>query len=226
MAARHSSRSLVITTEDYPIHRYARGTREALIHHGITQEGPFPGDPGEKKTICEAVDPLGREIRIRRVSKTTFSVFRVWSEEEKAAMEARQAREQAVERAHALVNSWPKSVASFRALEVDWADYYLGLLEGRLIDGERGGYRLSDDAARRFAGLVDEMMQLIKTETIVMDQRLRDGYIPSCILKAVKAAEGSALAQYGDNVVPFPLDPYRPPSRLDSAACSLAVKGE
>lgn len=226
MPARYSSRSLVIKTEDYPHHHYARGTREALIHHGITREGPFPGDPGEKKTVCNTTDPHGRPIFMRRASKTTFSVFRDWSEEEKAAMEARLAREQAVERAHALVNSWPKSVASFRALEVDWADYYLGLLEGRLIDGERGGYRLSDDAARRFAGLVDEMMQLIKTETIVMDQRLRDGYIPSCILKAVKAAEASALTQYGDKVVPFPLDPYRPRSRLDSAACSPALKGE
>ncbi len=226
MAASNSNRSLVITTEDYPLHRYARGTREALIHHGITRDGPFPGDPGEKKTTCKAVDPSGREISIRRASKTTFSVFRDWSEEEKAAMDARRAREQAVERAHALVNSWPKSAASFRAQVVDWADYTLGLLEGRLIDGENGGYRLSDDGARRLEGLVDELIALIRTETIVMDQRLRDGYIPSCILKAVKAAEESALTQYGDNVVPFPLAPYRPPLRLDSAACSPALKGE
>ncbi|MHB0973340.1 MAG: hypothetical protein ACYC0P_03760 [Thiobacillus sp.] len=225
MAASNSRRSLAIKTEDYHLHRYARGTREALIHHGITREGPFPGDPGERKTVCDTTDPQGRPIFIRRASKTTFSVFRDWTAEEKAAMGARLAREQAVERAHALVNSWPKSVASFRALEVNCADYYLGLLEGRLIDGENGGYRLSDDAARRLAELVDELIALIKTETIVMDQALRDKYTPSCILKAAKAAEGSALAQYGDNVVPFPLDPYRPPSLcLDSEALSLSLQ--
>lgn len=224
MAAANSSRSRGIKIENHHWGHYARGTREALIQHGITKEGPFPGDPGERKTVCDTTDPQGRPIFIRRASKTTFSVFRDWTAEEKAAMGARLAREQAVERAHALVNSWPKSVASFRALEVNWADYYLGLLGGRLIDGENGGYRLSDDAASRFVGLVDEMMQLIKTETIVMDQALRDKYTPSCILKSVKAAEGSALAQYGDNVVPFPLDPYRPPLCLDSEALSLSLQ--
>lgn len=70
MPARYSSRSLSLTTEDYPHHHYARGTREALIHHGITRDGPFPGDPGEKKTICNTTDPQGRPIFMRRASKT------------------------------------------------------------------------------------------------------------------------------------------------------------
>lgn len=195
MAARDSSRSISIKTEKYLHHHYAQGTREALIHHGITRDGPFPGDPGEKKTVCNTTDPHGRAILIRRNSKTTFSVFRDWSEEEKAFIEVQRAREQEIERASTLVESWPKSVNAFRKSALDYADASLGMLESKLVDGYGGGYRLTDDAARRFEGLIDEMIELIKTERIVMDQELRDKYTPACIRDSVKAV--------GGNVIPF-----------------------
>ncbi|MHB1351988.1 MAG: hypothetical protein ACYCWA_01605 [Thiobacillus sp.] len=223
MAARHSSRSLSITSEKHPHHHYARGTREALIHHDITREGPFPGDPGEKKTVCCTTDPHGRAILIRRSSKTTFSVWRDWSEEEKTFLEAQRARENRIKRAHAFVASWAVSVDAYREEALGNADAILLGLESMMVDGYRGGYRLNDDAASRFVGLIDEMKHLLETERFVMDQKLRDKYTPACVLKAAKAAEGSALAQYGDNVVPFPLDPYRPPLCLDSAA-SLSLQ--
>lgn len=203
MAASNSSRSHGVKIEDYPNHRYARGTREALTDHGITRAGPFPGDPGEKKTICNTTDPQGRPISIRRYSKTRFGVYRDWSEEEKILIEARRAREKKIEQAFALVNSWPTSADAFRESALFYADIAFGGLESRMVDGWLGGYRLSDDAARRFDGLVDEMMALIQTETIVMDQALRDKHTPACVFEAVKAAEESALAQYGGNVIPF-----------------------
>lgn len=174
---------------------YARGRREALIQHGITLEGPFPGDPGEKKTTCKAIDPLGREISIRRNSKSTFSVFRDWSEEEKALQERRQKREKELHDAKKLVDSWPKSADAFRESALNHADLILGMLESVLIDGYRGGYRLTGDASRRFKALVDEMIELIRTERIVMDQGLRGKYTPACIRDSVKAV--------GGNVIPF-----------------------
>jgi hypothetical protein len=156
-----------------------------------------------RKTVCKAVDPLGREITIRRRSKTTFDVFRDWTEEEVALRDARLAREGMIERAWDKVNSWPKSTDAFRESALYLADIGLAALKVKLIDGCEGGYRLSDEAAGRFAQLADEMMGLIKTGSIVLDQRLRDGYIPSCILKDVKAAEESAPVQYVGNVLPF-----------------------
>lgn len=200
MAARHSSRSLSLTTEKHPHHHYARGTREALVHHGITREGPFPGDPGEKKTVCNTTDPHGRAILIRSSSKTTFSVWRDWSEEETIFLEAQRARENRIKRAHAFVNSWAVSVDAYRWEVLGNADAILLGLESMMVDGYRGGYRLNDDAASRYVGLIDEMKDLLQTERFVMDQKLRDKYTPACVRDAVKAVE---LIRCDVNVIPF-----------------------
>ena len=200
MAARHSSRSLSLTTEKHSHHHYARGTRDALVHHGITREGPFPGDPGEKKTLCNTTDPHGREILIRRSSKTTFSVWRDWSEEETIFLEAQRARENIIKRARAFVNSWAVSVDAYRGEVLENADAILLGLESMMVDGYRGGYRLTDDAASRFVGLIDEMKHLLQTERFVMDQKLRDKYTPACVRGALKAVD---LIRCDVNVVPF-----------------------
>lgn len=200
MAARHSSRSLSIKTEKHPHHHYAKGTREALIHYGITREWPFPGDSGEKRTVCNTTDPYGRAIRIRRNSKTTYSVFRVWSEEETIFLEAQRAHENRIKRAYAFVNSWAVSVDAYREEVLKNADATIFGLKIMMIDGHRGGYRLNDDAARRFVGLIDEMKDLLQTERFVMDQALRDKYTPACVRDAVKSGD---RVRDGSNVVPF-----------------------
>lgn len=200
MAARHSSRSLSIESEKHPLHHYARGTREALVHHGITREGPFPGDPGEKKTVCNTIDPHGRAIFIRRSSKTTFSVWRDWSEEETIFLEAQRARENRIKRAYAFVASWAVSVDVYREEVLRNADATLLGLESMMVDGYRGGYRLNDDAAHRFGGLIDEMIDLLRMEHFVMDPALRDKYTPACVRGAVKSGD---LVRDGSNVIPF-----------------------
>jgi len=204
MAARHSSRSLRITTEKHLHHHFARGTREALVHHGITREGPFPGDPGEKKTVCNTTDPHGRPILIRRSSKTTFWVWRDWSEEETIFLEAQRAREKRIKRAHAFVNSWAATVDAYRYEALKTADATLLWMESMMVDGYRGGYRLNDDASSLFLGLIDEMKHLLQTERFVMDQKLRDKYMPTCVRDVGKAV---GLIRDDANVIPFRKQP-------------------
>lgn len=155
MAARHSSRSLSITSEKHPHHHYARGTREALIHHGITREGPFPGDPGEKKTVCRTTDPHGRAILMRRSSKTTFSVQRDWSEEEKTFLEAQRARENRIERAHDMPESLQvnpaRTEALLRGYFNTWAMYGLMLSDQAFFDDQLPEKRTDElPVVRRF----------------------------------------------------------------------------
>lgn len=89
--------------------------------------------------------------------------------EERAHEEVRQKafsdeqREKEIKRASALMEAWPKSADAFRKSGLNHADLTLGMLESKLVDGYEGGFRLTDDAARRFEGLVDEMIELIKT---------------------------------------------------------------
>lgn len=82
MATANSTRARGIKIENYHWGLFARGTRETLVQHGYAQDGPFPGDPGVKKTTCDSLDQQGRAIRIRRASKTTFLVYRDWSDRE------------------------------------------------------------------------------------------------------------------------------------------------
>lgn len=113
---------------------------------------------------------------------------------------------QEIQAARDLMGSWHKSADTFRNSAFDHADLILGMLESKLIDGAEGGYRLSDDAARRFEGLVDEMIELIKTQRIVMDHELRNKHTPACLAKEVlrsDAAYAGSPIQYGGNVVPF-----------------------
>lgn len=190
----------------------------------ILPDGSLP--TGAPTANCREASEPGA-IRITRESRTTYRVYvtlpdheqerrreeharaeREWETRMKslprpAPLCGTSAQRKEIQAAKDLMDSWPKSVSEFREKALDYADFSLGMLEGTMLDGRSGGYRLSDDAARRFEGLVDEMMVLIKTGAIVMDQALRDKHTPSCVFDAVKAAEESALAQYGGNVVPF-----------------------
>ncbi|MDO9007865.1 MAG: hypothetical protein Q7U80_06560 [Thiobacillus sp.] len=214
MAASNSSRSRGVHVEDMPWGLYARGTREALIQHGFTRAGPFPGDPGEKKTTCETVDQQGREIRIRRSSKTTFSVSRDWSEDEKAVQVQKQRREQEIQAARALVASWPKSSTGFRERAAGRVDTLLQFVEAHCTDGmpsawageQYGGYRFDDATIARVYALSDELLEVVKAGGVVLDIELRKKQTPACIAEEVPgpgAAHAHSPIQYGGNVVPF-----------------------
>lgn len=206
MATSNSSRSRGFKNERHRWGHWAKGTRDELIQHGITRDGPFPGDPGEKKTTCKTVDPLGREVHIARASKTTFSVYRDLSEEEKAWYKRLDAKKAEVERATKLVESWPKTASAYREEAHKWGYLQLDFLAGYLFDGKEGGYRYDDDTASRIQPLVDELMYLIETGPIVKDMELRAEYTPACIAEKVLACDAppdDLKNQYGGNVVPF-----------------------
>lgn len=205
MAASNSSRSRGIHVEETPWGCHTKGAREALIQHGITVEGPFPGDPGEKKTTCKAIDPHGRAIRIQRISKTTFHVYRDWSDEEKALFEQRRKREQEIQSARKTVASWPESAGVYRDR---LRRYIAGATYGieRWLDGGHlGGFRLDDPALARLYEISGELRELVESGGIVMDPELRKKATPACIEEELGVADTSApeATQLGGNVIPF-----------------------
>lgn len=113
------------------------------------------------------------------------------------------AKREEVRAAEELMASWHKSAYAFRESALDSADLVLGMLEAKLLDGVNGGWRFNDDTARKIEHSIDQMIRLVRTGAIVMDQSLRDKYTPACVFEAVKDAQKSALAQYGGNVVQF-----------------------
>lgn len=115
------------------------------------------------------------------------------------------AKREEVRAAEELMASWHKSAYAFRESALDSADLVLGMLEAKLLDGVNGGWRFNDDTARKIEHSIDQLIRLVRTGAIVMDQALRDKYTPACVFDSVKAAEErvSTLAQYGGNVVPF-----------------------
>lgn len=212
MAASNSSRSRGVKIEQYSWGHYARGTREALIQHGITRDGPFPGDPGEKKTTCNAVDPLGREIRILRASKTTFAVFRDLSEEEEAFLAQKQRREKEIQAARTLVDSWPKSPREFRDRASNWIKNHLNFVEAHCTDGlptalpGYGGYRFDDATIARVYELSDELLGIVEAGGVVLDADQRKRQTPACIAGEVLASDAAHADDHilhGGNVIPF-----------------------
>lgn len=182
---------------------YVRGRREILIHHGYAQSAPFPGDPGVKKTVCDSLDQQGRAIKIRRASKTTFYIYRNWTDEEKAWYDKREAqkkeaeraarmREEEIRRAKELVNSWPKTEEAFRKESLEYADFWLGILETKLIDGESGGWRYDDATTQKIERLVDQIIEVTKTGGIVEDMALKEQNTPACIADVVLAEHAEA----------------------------------
>ncbi|OJZ17954.1 MAG: hypothetical protein BGP21_06480 [Thiobacillus sp. 65-29] len=206
MAASNSSRSRGVKIEHHWWGHCARGTREALIQHGITREWPFPGDPGEKKTTCKTIDPLGREISIRRASKTTFSVYRDLNEEEKAAQEQSEKCEKELRQAKELVASWPRTTREYRDQTGRMIGSLLDGIEREFSSGMSGGYRLHDSALNRVYELTAELRGMVEAGGVVMDLSLREQWTPDCIAEEVSAS-GVAYAdnpiQCGGNVVPF-----------------------
>ncbi len=203
MAASDSSRSRGIHVEKYSWGLFVRGTRQALIQHGITLEGPFPGDPGEKKTRCQAIDPLGREIRITRSSKTTFSVYRDFSDEERALAEQREKRDQKIQAARKEVALWPESAGDYRSRMRLYIQLVMDGLERRLDAGYLGGYRFDEDALSRVYEISDELRTLVECGGIVMDPELRRKATPDCIADELLDAPAPDATGRGGNVIPF-----------------------
>jgi hypothetical protein len=199
MAASNSSRSRGIHVDELPWGLYARGTRAALVQHGITRDGPFPGDPGERKTICKTTDQLGREIVIRRSSKTTFAVCRHWSDEEKGLLERRRKREQQIQSARKEVASWPESAGDYRGRIQRYAALTMDGLGRWLYDGYLGGYRFDDAALGRLYEISQELLELVESGGIVLDPELRKKWTPGCIADA-SVLDATCI---GGNVIPF-----------------------
>jgi hypothetical protein len=168
----------------------AKGTREMLIQHGYTKEGPFPGDPGERKTSLKTTDPAGREINIGRASKYLFRVSRRWNEEEAEAHRVAVRREADIEIATKLMELWPNSAAEYRKRSADYLEKIFLMVENLLAKGAAGGgYRYNDDAVLRVSLMFDQLRQLVETGGIVFDRQLRDERIPACIRESVTALD-------------------------------------
>lgn len=213
MAACNSNRSSEIRVEDYAWGRYVTGTREMLVQHGYTQEGPFPGDSGVKKTSLQTKDPAGRAIGISRRSKYLFEVRRNWSEEEKSWYDRRKAKEEEAERAaweqeksieyaRKAVADWPKTAREFRDKTLEKVDLFLPLIESFLSRDPRstGGYRFDDATGEKSRQLIGQLRGLIESGMVVMDFELRQQQIPDCIADELLAADTSLCV---GNVVPF-----------------------
>jgi len=205
MANANSTRARGLEVEHYYWGCWAKGTREALIQHGYAQkDSPFPGDPGEKKTSLKTTDPKGRAITIRRESKYLFVVSRDWSDDENVWYERREAqkkeaervardREAEVKRATKLVDSWPKTTSAFREMANRWASLYLVMLEEKLVDGEGGGgFRYDLEAVRKIEHLVDELLEVVETGTVVMDFDARKQATPACLASTAQRAVDTA----------------------------------
>jgi hypothetical protein len=203
MAVSNSSRSRGIHVEEMPWGCYARGARAALIQHGITLDAPFPGDTGEKKTTCKAIDPQGRQISIRRSSKTTFSVSRDWSDEEKAVLEQRRKHEQHIQSARNEVAAWPVSAGDYRGRMHRYIGATMDGVERWLDAGRLGGYRFDDAALGRLYEISDELGKLVESGGIVMDPELRRKAAPDCIRDELLARETPAPEALGGNVIQF-----------------------
>ncbi|MFA6064150.1 MAG: hypothetical protein WC736_16290 [Gallionella sp.] len=205
MAASNSSRSRGIHVEEMTWGLYARGTRAALAQHGITLEAPFPGDPGERKTTCKTTDPLGREIDIQRRSKTTFSVHRIWSDEEKVLLEHRRKREQENQAERNAVAAWPKSAGDYRERMRRYVNATMEATERWLDAGRLGGYRFDDAALQRFYEISDELVGMVEAGGIVMDPELRRKATPDCMVDELPFENTPApeAAWSGGNVIQF-----------------------
>lgn len=220
MAAHNSGRLSEISVEDYAWGRYVTGTREMLVQHGYTQEGPFPGDPGVKKTSLQTKDPAGRAIGIRRRSKYLFDVSRDWSEEEKSWYDRRKAKEAKAERkkaeeeraaleqeklreyARKQVANWPKTTREFRDKTIEHLDVSMRLVEHFLScePGSSGGYRFDDATGEKSRQLIGQLRGLIESGMVAMDFELRQQQIPDCLADELLTAEASICV---GNVVPF-----------------------
>lgn len=190
----------------------------------ILPDGSLP--TGAPTANCPAAREPGA-VSIYKKSKTAFSVHVIVThgEEERRLeehsraereWEARMkslprpeplcctsAKRQEIRAAEELMASWHKSSYAFRESALDSADLVLGMLEAKLLDGVNGGWRFNDDTARKIEHSIDQLIRLVRTGAIVMDQALRDKYTPACIFETVKAVGESAFAQYGGNVLPF-----------------------
>lgn len=199
----------------------------------ILADGSLP--KGSPTANCPEADEPGA-IRISRKTKTLYEVcIRVSDEEEQRRRDehSRADREwearmmslprpaplcrpgqerKEIEAAKKLVASWHKSSAAFRESATDVADFLFGMLEGKLFDGESGGWRYNDATTHKIERLVNQIIGLIKTGTIVEDIALKEKHTPACIAEEVLASDAAhADNQYGGNVVPF-----RKPCRLGS----------
>ncbi|MBW8458638.1 MAG: hypothetical protein K0M58_09380 [Thiobacillus sp.] len=194
------------------------GMRKTIVT--ILPDGSLP--KGAPTAHCpEAREPGA--ISIYKKSKTTFEVHAILpnAEQERRRDEHSRAEREwenrmmslprpaplcrpsqgrkEIEAAKKLVASWHKSPAAFRESANNSSDIILGMLEGKLLDGESGGWRYDDATAHKIERLVDQIIGLIKTGAIVEDIALKEKHTPACIAGELLVAR----TQYGGNVVPF-----------------------
>lgn len=200
MATVNSTRTREIRVTHSSWGLWVSGARELLVQQGYAQSAPFPGDPGVKKTVCDSLDQQGRAIQIRRASRTTFWISRDWTDEEKAWYDKQAAkkqeaeriarmREEEIQRAKKLVNSWPKTEEDYREKEAEYADISLRVLEAEILDGNNGGWRYDDATTNKIERLIDELYELIETGGVVEDMALKERNTPACIADAVLVSQ-------------------------------------
>lgn len=205
MAAVNSTRAGRITVHHLPWGLSVSGARELLIQQGYAQSGPFPGDPGVKKTLCDSLDQQGRAIKIWYSSKTRFRIHRHWTDEEqvwydKQAAKKEEAgrttrmRQEKIQHATELVKSWPKTEAAFREGSIESADLSFQVFQDVVLNRNRGGWRYDDATKDKIERLIDQIFALIKTGGVVEDMALKEQNTPACIADEVLASQ-SKLAE-------------------------------
>ena len=186
---------------------YVRGRREVLTQQGYAQSAPFPGDPGVKKTVCDSLDQQGRAIKIHRASKTTFYIYRPWTDDEKAWYDRREAqkqeaeriarmRDEEIQRATQLVNSWPKTEGAFRESSIESADLSFEVFQRVVLNGNKGGWRYDDATTHKIEHLIDQIFGLIETGGVVEDMVLKERNTPACIADVVLASQPKPGPRY------------------------------
>lgn len=205
------------------------GMRKTIVT--ILPDGSLP--TGAPTANCREAREPG-SIHITRKSKTTYCVHITLpgdEQERRHQARARAEREweakmkslprpaplcrtsperKEIEAAKKLVASWPKSSAAFRESATDTADFCLGMLEGKLFDGESGGWRYNDATTHKIERLVDQIIGLIKTGAIVEDIALKEKHTPAIF---AETAQVNSDRHYGGNVIPFSRKPRQSESK-------------
>ena len=184
-----------------------QGTREMLIEHGYVTDGSLPGDPGRNKCTLNTTDAQGRAISIARYSKYRFRLYIRYTDEEKEWYDKREAkkqeaeriarmREQEIQRATELVNSWPKSATAFRQESIKAASCSLTVFQNVVLNGNDGGWRYDDATTQKIERLIDQIFGLIETGGVVEDMALKERNTPACIADVVLASQPKPEPRY------------------------------
>lgn len=109
-------------------------------------------------------------------------------------------REEEIQCAIRLVDSWPKTGDAFRDTARKWAEVSLGVFEGMLDGTPGGGFRYDDETTRRILLMLDGMFELVETAPIVMDFEARKRAMPYCLANTQHTVESAKP----DNILHIP----------------------